>query len=112
MRTRGVLARVVLMHSRMSQKDPNQGEGDRVSARRYDGHVRDFVAEGKVDPAAGDARAYVEREPEDAAKAEAAAKRGPVGASVLMESVITRGQSLLERVRPVVARLRARFGRK
>lgn len=109
MRTWRVLARVVLVHSLMSQKDPNQGEGDRASARRYDGHVREFVAEGKVEPAAGDARAYVEREPEDAAKAEATAKRGPGGGSVLMDSVITKGQSLLERVRPMVARLRARF---
>ena len=99
------------MHSRMSLKDPNQGEGDRAGARRYDDHVRDFVAEGKVEPAAGDARAYVEREPEDAAKAEAAAKRGPsVGTTV--DSVIAKGQSLLGRVRPMVERLRSRFARK
>ena len=98
------------MHSRMSQKDPNQGEGDRVSARRYDNHVRDFVADGKVEPAAGDARAYVEREPEDAAKAEAAGKRGPGAGTV--DAVIAKGHSLLGRVRPMVERLRARFGRK
>jgi hypothetical protein len=95
----------------MSQKDPNQGEGDRGSARRYDKNVRDFVAEGKVETAADDARAYVEREPAAAAKAEAAAKRGP-GAGTTVESVIAKGQSLLERVRPMVERLRARFGRK
>lgn len=97
------------MQLRMSSKDPNQGEGDRVSARRYDEHVRDFVADGKVEPAAGDARAYVEREPEDAAKAEAAAKRGP---GLTVDSMIAKGQSLLGRVRPMVERLRARFGRK
>ena len=111
MRTRDVLARLVLVHSRMSQKDPNQGEGDRVSARRYDDHVRDFVADGKVDPAAGDARAYVEREPEDAAKAEAAGKRGP-GAGISVDSMIAKGQSLLDRVRPMVARLRSKLARK
>ena len=106
-----MLARVVLVHCRMSQqKDPNQGEGDRASARRYDNHVRDFVTEGKVEPAAGEARAYVEREPEDAAKAEAAAKRGP-GINATVE-VIAKGHSLLDRVRPMVARLRSRFGRK
>lgn len=99
------------MHSRMSQKDRNQGEGDRVSARRYDDHVRDFVADGKVEPAAGDARAYVEREPDDAAKAEAAGKRGP-GVSAAVDSMIAKGHSLLGRVRPMVDRLRARFGRK
>lgn len=107
-----MLARVVLVHCRMSQqKDPNQGEGDRAGARRYDDHVRDFVTEGKVAPAAKEARSYVEREPEDAAKAEAAAKRGPrINATV--DQVIAKGQSLIERVRPMVARLRARFGRK
>ena len=89
-------------------KDPNQGEGDRVSARRYDKNVRDFVAEGKVESAAGDARAYLEREPDDAAKAEATAKRGP-RASISVDAVIAKGQSLVERVRPMVARLRARF---
>ncbi|HSN30032.1 MAG TPA: hypothetical protein VLT45_27280 [Kofleriaceae bacterium] len=103
---------MVLVHSRMSQKDPNQGEGDRVSARRYDDHVRDFVADGKVEPAAGDARAYVEREPADAAKAEAAGKRGPKGAGMMVDSMIAKGQSLLGRVRPMVERLRARLGRK
>jgi hypothetical protein len=92
----------------MSQpKDPNQGEGDRVSARRYDNNVRSFVADGKVEPAANDARRYLEREPDDAAKAEAAAKRGP--RSVSVDAVIAKGQSLIERVRPMVARLRARF---
>ena len=106
-----MLARLVLVQLRMSPKDGNQGEGDRVSARRYDEHVRDFVADGKVDPAAGDARAYVEREPDDAAKAEAAAKRGP-GAGITVDSMIAKGQSLLGRVRPMVERLRARFGRK
>jgi len=94
------------------QKDPNQGEGDRASARRYDNHVRDFVADGKVPPAAGDARAYVEREPEDAAKAEAAAKRGPAGVSATVDQVIAKGHSLLDRVRPMVARLRAKLARK
>lgn len=111
-RTATVLARVVLVLCRMTQqKDPNQGEGDRASARRYDDHVRDFVSKGKVDPAAGEARAYLEREPDDAAKAEAAAKRGP-RASATVDQVIAKGHSLLERVRPMVARLRERFGRK
>jgi hypothetical protein len=107
-----VLARVVLVLWPMSQqKEPNQGEGDRVSARRYDDNVRDFVTDGKVEGAADEARAYVEREPDDAAKAEAAAKRGPrVNATV--DQVIAKGHSLLDRVRPMVARLRARFGQK
>jgi hypothetical protein len=31
----------------MNHKAPNQGEGDRESARRYDEHLRDFEGEGE-----------------------------------------------------------------
>ncbi len=59
------------------RKDPNQGEGDRISARRYDRHVEEFVRGGKVPPAAHDAKHYVENDPEGAARAERTARRGP-----------------------------------
>jgi hypothetical protein len=85
------------------QKDPNQGEGDRASARRYDEHVRDFVQDGKVESSATEARQYVDRDPEGAAKAEAEAKRGP--RSVSVDQLVAKGRSFVER-------LRARFGRK
>nr|HEX4315376.1 hypothetical protein [Kofleriaceae bacterium] len=58
-------------------KDPNQGEGDRASARRYDAHVEKFVDDGRVPDAATEAAAFVAADPEAAAKAEAAAKQGP-----------------------------------
>jgi len=80
----------------MSQdRDPNQGEGDRISARRYD---------------------YVEREPEDAVKAEERAKRGPSGTRVSVDELVAKGHNVIERIRPVVDRMvgniRSRFGRK
>jgi len=93
-------------------KDPNQGEGDRVSARRYDRRVREFVAEGKVPDAANKARLFVERDPDDAAKAEQAAKRGPRGRWASVDEMIAKGHSVVERVRPFVDRLRARFGKR
>jgi hypothetical protein len=101
----------------MSQdKDPNQGEGDRISARRYDRNVRKFVADGNVDEAADEARLYVERDPEQARAAEEAAKRGPKSRRSSAEGILAKGQSMIERVRPMVDRavgsLRARFGRK
>ena len=102
----------------MSQdKDPNQGEGDRISARRYDRHVREFVAEGKVPDAANEARLFVERDPDEAAKAEQQAKRGPRGGRwSSVDEIVAKGHSVVERVRPMVARavgkLRTRFGRK
>lgn len=89
----------------MSQdKDPNQGEGDRVSARRYDEKVREFVAEGNVSQAANDAKAFVDKDPDEAAKAEAEAKRGPKGNRVSIDELMAKGQSLIERVRPMVDR--------
>ena len=98
-------------------KDPNQGEGDRASARRYDRHVREFVAEGKVPDAADEARLFVERDPDDAAKAEAAARRGPHGTRFTsVDQLVAKGHSVLDRVIPMVERavgnLRKRFGRK
>lgn len=102
----------------MSQdKDPNQGEGDRVSARRYDRHVREFVVEGRVPDAANEARLFVERDPDDAAKAERVAQRGPSGSrSASVDEIVAKGHSVFDRVRPMVKRavgnLRARFGRK
>lgn len=101
----------------MSQdKDPNQGEGDRISARRYDNHASEFVAEGKVPDAAKQARDYVEREPEDAEKSEQRAKRGPFGTRVSVDELVAKGHTVIERIRPVVDRvvgnIRSRFGRK
>lgn len=101
----------------MSQdKDPNQGEGDKISARRYDRHVREFVGEGKVPEAANEARLFVERDPDDARKAEEAARRGPRGRWASVDEIVAKGHSVVERVRPMVTRavgnLRARFGRK
>ena len=102
----------------MSQvKDPNQGEGDKVSARRYDKNASEFVAEGKVPDAANESRLFVERDPDDAAKAEAAGKRGPMASRFAsVDQIVSKGQSMIERVRPMVRRavgnLRAKFGRK
>jgi hypothetical protein len=81
------------------RKDPNQGEGDRASARRYDKHAREFVHEGKVPPAARDAKQYVEKDPEGAARAERTARRGPHGYMGVVEGIVAKGRSIFERVR-------------
>ena len=101
----------------MSQhKDGNQGEGDRKAARRYDHHVREFIADGKVEGAAKEARSYVEKDPDEAAKAERAARRGPASRWVSVDELVEKGHSVVDRVRPIVeravSRLRARFARK
>lgn len=98
-----------------SGQPPNQGEGDRAAAKRYDRGVREFVAEGRVPKAAADARTFVEHDPEAAAKAEHAAKRGPASRD-RAASVVARGRAVIDRVRPMVERVldkvRARFARK
>jgi hypothetical protein len=92
------------------RKDPNQGEGDRASARRYDNHVEEFVSEGKVEPAARDAEEYVEREPKDAARAERTARRGPHGLrgqiEGIVEEAVGKGRALFERMRARIAHAR------
>jgi hypothetical protein len=97
-------------------RDPNQGEGDRVSARHYNKQVEDFVAEGKVDSSAREAERFVEAQPEEAARAERKAKRGPPRTKVSLDELIAMGRTMVDRVRPYVergvGRLRARFQRK
>ena len=82
-------------------KEPNQGEGDRASGRRYDEHVREFVADGKVPDSARQARTFVEAHPDDAAKAEREAKRGPA-----RPSIFDRLERVIERLRGRVRKAR------
>ena len=95
--------------------DRNQGEGDRISARHYNRNVREFVADGKVDDAAREARLFVETDPEDAARAEAKARRGPRGPRVTIDELVAKGRTVVDRVRPYVhraaTRIRSRFSR-
>ena len=105
------------MSPRNNSQDPNQGEGNKLSARHYNRDLREFIAEGKVDEAAHEARLYVERDPDDAERAEEAAKRGPRSRKrVSVDELVAKGRSVVDRVRPYVERaadkLRSRFGRK
>jgi hypothetical protein len=92
-----------------SDQEPNQGEGDKVSARDYNRRVRDFVEEGRVDEAARSAAKFVEAEPDEAARDERAAKRGPHGAlsgtKVSIDELVAKGRNVIDRVRPVVERV-------
>ena len=84
--------------------DKNQGEGDKISAREYNEAATEFVAEGKVDEAARDAATFVEAEPEEAKRAEAAGRRGPKGTKVGVDELVDMGRTVIDRVRPYVAR--------
>ena len=97
-------------------RDPNQGEGDPVSARQYNKQVEDFVAQGKVDSSAREAERYVVAQPDDAARAERKAKRGPHHTKVSLVELVEMGRTVVDRLRPYVergvGRLRARFHRR
>lgn len=98
-----------------TDKDPNQGEGDKVSARHYNSEVREFIADGKVDEAAREAAHYVEAEPRDAERAEKKARKGPSSSKVSVDELVAKGRTVIDRVRPivdrVVDRVRSRFNR-
>ena len=96
--------------------DPNQGEGDKLSARHYNRQVRDFVAAGKVDPAARQAERFVEDHPDEAQRAEQAAQRGPQGSKVSIDELVAKGRTVIGRMRPMIDRavgkLRTKLGHK
>lgn len=95
--------------------DQNQGEGDRRSARLYNRDVRRFVVDGKVDEAAREAKQFVESEPEAAARAEAAARRGPHrthGTRASVDELIAKSRTIVDRVRPLVERVARRVRRR
>lgn len=96
-------------------QDHNQGEGDRLSARRYNRDVRRFVADGKVDDAARDAKQFVEEQPGAAARAEAKARRGPRGrrgTAATVDELIAKGRTIVDRIKPVVERVTKRVRRR
>jgi len=94
--------------------DQNQGEGDRRAARLYNRDVRRFVADGKVDEAALEAKQFVERHPGAAARAEAKARRGPKprGTRASVDELIAKSRTVVDRIGPIVKRAAARVRRR
>ena len=93
-------------------QDPNQGEGDRISARHYNREVREFVADGKVEEAARAAKDFVEREPEEAQRAERKAQRGPSASRSSVDDLVAKARSVVDRVKPALQSIRSRLSRK
>jgi hypothetical protein len=93
-------------------KDQNEGEGSRTAARAYNSDLRAFIAEDRVEPAAKDAKQYVDAHPTEAAEAEATAKAGPTPIAKRVEELYTEGRAMVDRavsrVRSVIERRRRR----
>jgi hypothetical protein len=99
---------LVLPGMKPHNPDQNQGEGDRRSARLYNRDVRHYVADGKVDDAAHEAKEYVERDPAGARRAEAKARRGPHaahGTRASVDELIAKSRTIVDRIRPLVDRM-------
>jgi len=92
-------------------QDGSQADGDRIPGQRYQRRVREFVAGGRVEPAARDAGRYVERDPDDAARAEAEARRGPRSPRVSVDELVAKGQTVIDRMEVLVRRIAGRLGR-
>lgn len=100
------------------KREPNEGEGNRTAARRYNRRAREFVAEGEVDEAAREAKDFVEHDPAEAERAEKSAKRGPHkvrGPRVSVDELVAKSRTVVDRVRPIVkrtiAKVRSRLSR-
>ena len=92
-------------------QDGHQTEGDRIPGQRYHRRVREFVASGRVEPAARDAERYVERAPDDAARAEAEARHGPRSPRVSVDELVAKGHTVIDRMEALIRRIAGRFRR-
>ena len=86
----------------------NEGEGSRSAARDYDQAAEKFVKDGKVAPAAEQARAAVDRDPAGAAADEAAARTGPKEPRPHLDDIVKREESVVDKVKHAVGKLRPR----
>jgi hypothetical protein len=90
-------------------KDRNQGEGDRKSARRYDRHLRQYIDQGHVEQDADKASSFVELHGIEAERDERKAQRGP---RVSVDELVAKGRGYVERIRNAVHNVRARIAKK
>ena len=82
--------------------EPNQGEGDRVSARRYEDNLRAYIAGGYVSSAARDAERAVEGDEAGSLRAAEAAGKRPAEVSL-----VDRAKGLYRRVVQLIKERRA-----
>jgi hypothetical protein len=77
----------------MTDQIRNEGEGSRTAARSYYAKLRTFIRENRVDPAAREAKRFVNSHPGEAAQAERKAKAGPRPVLRRVEDLVTAGKA-------------------
>lgn len=95
-------------HRKAEPAEPNEGEGSRTAGRAYNSDLEAFVASNLVEPAAHEAKQFVEQHPEAADEAERKAKDGPHPIRHRFEELAHEGRALFDRA---VKRVRAKLGR-
>lgn len=96
-------------HPEHGKHDVNEGEGSRTAARGYDAGLQSFIREDKVEPAARDARRFVEEHPTEAERDEMAGKAGPRPIVRRVEELLAEGRAIVERA---VTRVRSAIQRR
>lgn len=91
-------------HGKHTKVDRNEGEGSRTAARGYNTGLQSFIRENKVEPAAHDAKKFVQEHPTEAERDEMAGKLGPRPIGRRVEELITMAKAMFDRV---VARVRS-----
>jgi len=82
-----------------SNDGPNQGEGDKVSARKYNDKAMAFVGENRVEQAAEQAKDFVEANPAQAKADEETAKAGPSPIRHRIDELVMEGKAMLARAK-------------
>ncbi len=75
----------------------NEGEGSRSADHSYTSGLQSFIAEDKVEPAAQEAKAFVEQHPTEAERDEMAGKAGPKPFVRRIEELATEGKAMFDR---------------
>ncbi len=81
-------------HGKVSK---NEGQGNRTADQAYTSGVQAFIASDRVEPAALEAKAFVEHHPTEAERDEMAGKAGPRPILHRVEELVTEGKVIVQR---------------
>ena len=75
----------------------NEGEGNRTADHAYTQGLQSFIASDKVEPAAREAKTFVDENPTQAERDEMAGKAGPKPFIHRLEELATEGKAMFDR---------------
>ncbi len=84
-------------HHKNHKHGKNEGEGNRTADQAYRQAVQSFIAKDRVEPAAREAKSYVEHNPTQAERDEMAGKAGPRPIRRRIEALASGGKEIVHR---------------